>query len=243
MFIFTHSALRFPLGVCINMAEVTIGCRGLYFSGQYLYCGQACKCAYWFQPCWDSYWAYNFTILLLYMIIVTEHICIFIDCTYIKIVTEHASRIYWDRVNTATGRMYIFLNFNGIETATSVWVYISRTILILSLAYVLRKPLGLCIYNFRDRINIAAGRIQWDSHWAWVYISRDCIKITTGRVYWSSHWVYRFAFTGTVLILPLGIKCVYIDFNCIGIATVWLLSLSVFVYLLIVHVLRLSPSI
>ena len=26
-------------------------------------------------------------------------------------------------------------------------------------------------------------------------------------------------FTGTVLILLLGIKCVYIDFNCIGIAT------------------------
>ena len=77
------------------------------------------------------------------MIIVTEHICIFIDCTYIEIVTEHASRIYWDRVNTATGRMYIFLNFNGIETATSVWVYISRTILILPLGVCIEKTFGL----------------------------------------------------------------------------------------------------
>ena len=52
--VFTDSALRFPLGVCIDMAEVAIGCIGLRFSGQYLYCRQACKCVYWFQPCWDS---------------------------------------------------------------------------------------------------------------------------------------------------------------------------------------------
>ena len=52
------------------------------------------------------------------MIIVTEHICIFIDCTYIEIVNEHTSSIYLDRANTATGHMYIFLNFSGIETAT-----------------------------------------------------------------------------------------------------------------------------
>ena len=77
------------------------------------------------------------------MIIVTEHICIFIDYIYIEIVTEHTSRIHWDRVNTATGRIYIFLNFNGIEIATSVWVYISRTILILSLGVCIEKTFGL----------------------------------------------------------------------------------------------------
>ena len=53
-----------------------------------------------------------------FTIIVTEHICIFIDCMYIEIVAEHTSQIYWDRVNIATGGMYIFLNFSGIETAT-----------------------------------------------------------------------------------------------------------------------------
>ena len=73
------------------MAEVAIGCIGLYFLGQYLYCRQACKCAYSFQLCWDSYWAYKFTMFLLYMIIFTEHIYIFIDCKYIEIVTEHTS--------------------------------------------------------------------------------------------------------------------------------------------------------
>ena len=52
------------------------------------------------------------------MIIVTEHICIFIDCTYIEIVAEHTSYIYWGRVKSATGRSYIFLNLRGIETAT-----------------------------------------------------------------------------------------------------------------------------
>ena len=61
---------------------------------------------------------YKFTILLLYMIIVTGYIYIFVDCTYIEILTEHASLIYWDHVNTATGRIYIFFNFSGIETAT-----------------------------------------------------------------------------------------------------------------------------
>ena len=44
--VFTDSALRFPLGVCIDMAEVAIGCIGLRFLGQYLYCRQACKCVY-----------------------------------------------------------------------------------------------------------------------------------------------------------------------------------------------------
>ena len=29
--VFTESALRFPLGVCIDMAEVAIGCIGLHF--------------------------------------------------------------------------------------------------------------------------------------------------------------------------------------------------------------------
>ena len=53
----------------------------------------------------------------------------------------------------------------------------------------------------------------------WVYISRACTNIATGRVYRGSHWAYRFSFIGTVLILPQGIKCVYIDFNCIGTAT------------------------
>ena len=29
--VFTESALRFPLGVCIDMAEVASGCIGLHF--------------------------------------------------------------------------------------------------------------------------------------------------------------------------------------------------------------------
>ena len=32
--VFTDLALRFPLGVCINMTKVAIGYIGLYFSGQ-----------------------------------------------------------------------------------------------------------------------------------------------------------------------------------------------------------------
>ena len=31
--VFTNSILRFPLGVCIDMAELTIGCIGLHFLG------------------------------------------------------------------------------------------------------------------------------------------------------------------------------------------------------------------
>ena len=42
----TDSALPFPLRVCIDMAQVAIGCIGLVFLRQYLYCRQACKCAY-----------------------------------------------------------------------------------------------------------------------------------------------------------------------------------------------------
>ena len=53
----------------------------------------------------------------------------------------------------------------------------------------------------------------------WVYISRDCFNIVTGPVYGDSHWAYRVAFIGTVLISPLGITCVYIDFKWIEIAT------------------------
>ena len=52
--VFTDSALRFPLGVCIDMDEIAIGWIGLRFLGQYLYCRQACKCVRWFQPCWNS---------------------------------------------------------------------------------------------------------------------------------------------------------------------------------------------
>ena len=52
------------------------------------------------------------------MIIVTEHICIFIDCTYIEIVTEHKNWIYWDRANITTGRMFMLLDFGDIETTT-----------------------------------------------------------------------------------------------------------------------------
>ena len=37
IFVFTNSALRFPLGVCIDMAEVATGCIGLHFSRQYLF--------------------------------------------------------------------------------------------------------------------------------------------------------------------------------------------------------------
>ena len=53
------------------------------------------------------------------MIIVTQHICIFIDCTYIEVVTEHCIEVefIWT-VLVVTGRMYIFLKFSGIETAT-----------------------------------------------------------------------------------------------------------------------------
>ena len=42
--VFTDLALQFPLEVCIDMTEVTIGCIDLRFSGQYLHCRQACKC-------------------------------------------------------------------------------------------------------------------------------------------------------------------------------------------------------
>ena len=44
--VFTDSALPFLLQVCIDMAGEAIECIGLHFSGQYLYCCQACKCAY-----------------------------------------------------------------------------------------------------------------------------------------------------------------------------------------------------
>ena len=84
-----------------------------------------------------------------------------------------------------------------------VWVYTSRTTLIL--------PLSVCVeFTISGTVLILP---------LGVYISRDCIDIASGRVYWDSHWACRFVFTGTVLMLPLGIKCVYIDFICIGIAT------------------------
>ena len=50
-------------------------------------------------------------------IIVTEHICIFIDCTCIGIVAEDISRIYWDCVDMSTGRVHM-LDFSGIEIST-----------------------------------------------------------------------------------------------------------------------------
>ena len=62
---------------------------------------------------------------------------------------------------------------------------------------------------------------------------------------------YRFAFNRTVLILPLGIICVHIDFKLYQdsyleiyhIAAARLSSRSVFVYALIANVLKLSLSI
>ena len=78
--------------------------------------------------------------------------------------------------------------------------------------------------------------------------------ISTGSMYqhgWSSHWVYRFTFFGTVFILSPGHVC--IDFNRVGIASgrinllycycIWLSSQSIFVFLLIAHILRWSLSI
>ena len=74
------------------------------------------------------------------MIIVTGYIYIFVDCTYIEILTEHASLIYWDHVNTATGRIYIFFNFRALRQPQGVWVYIyiNMTIFILPLGVLLR---------------------------------------------------------------------------------------------------------
>ena len=55
---------------------------------------------------------------------------------------------------------------------------------------VLRQPMGIQIYVFRNVFNIATGRMYSDSHWAYVlryplgvllYISKNCINIATGR--------------------------------------------------------------
>ena len=64
----------------------------------------------------DSYWRISLPYCYC-MIIVTEHIFIFMDFSCIEIFTEHLGWIYWDRVNVDTGRMCMFLDFNGIERA------------------------------------------------------------------------------------------------------------------------------
>ena len=88
-----------------------------------------------------------------------------------------------------------------------VYIYVNMTILILPLGTCIEIGTGLmsfiisgtvmplCVYN-----ETVTGRMSC--------ISREWINIATGH-----HWAYRFAFIGTVLILPLGIKCVYIDFK------------------------------
>ena len=45
-----------------------------------------------------------------------------------------------------TVRMYIFINFSSIEAPLDVWVYISRTVLIL--------PLGACIETATGRMGL-----------------------------------------------------------------------------------------
>ena len=48
-----------------------------------------------------------------------------------------------------------------------------------------------------SRIKTANGRMD-------LYFS-DYINIATGRMYWDSDWAYEFIVSGTVLILPLGV--------------------------------------
>ena len=82
------------------------------------------------------------------------------------------------------------------------------------------------------------------------------IAISTGSMYrhgWSSHWVCRFTFFRDSIYIVARPVNVCIDFNRVGIASgrisllycycIWLSSQSIFVFLLIAHILRWSLSI
>ena len=113
-----------------------------------------------------------------------------------------------------------------------------------------------CSLNFREN-NITASPVS-----VRIYCHRttNCSEIATGgiiicvltdsvlrfplgvclyRYGWSSHWPYRFTSIGAVLIAARARKCVYIDFNRIGIVT-GRLSLPYCYFLLFIIIFVLS---
>ena len=128
--------------------------------------------------------------------------------------------IDFNRVGIASGRISLLYCYCIWLSSQSIFVYLliahilrlSLSIRVKFIGTMLIQPLGACTFS-----SISA--VLRQPMGVWVYISRDCINIAIGCVYWGSNWAYKFAFIWTVLMLPLGIKCVYIDFNCIGIAT------------------------
>ena len=153
--VFTDSALRFPLGVCIDMAKVAIGCIGLHFQDSIHIVARGVNVRIDFNRVGIASGRISFPYCYCMIWLSSPDIFIYLLIGHI---------------------LWLYLSIRAKFTGT-VLIQPLGACIFSSISQVLRQPLDVWVHIYRTILILQLGVCIKDSHWAYEFIISGTILI------------------------------------------------------------------